>query len=49
LKQKGMKLDFGAIGKGYSANKAKLVMEQNQIRNGIVNAGGDLISWGKNK
>ncbi len=49
LKHKGMKLDFGAIGKGYSANKAKLIMEQNQIQNGIVNAGGDLISWGKNK
>lgn len=39
LKNKGMKLDFGAIGKGYSANKAKLIMEQNQIKNGVVNAG----------
>jgi thiamine biosynthesis lipoprotein len=49
LKHKGMKLDFGAIGKGYSANRAKLIMEQNHIENGIVNAGGDLISWGGNE
>ncbi len=47
LKEKGMKIGFGAIGKGYAANKAKQIMEMmNGIDGGVVNAGGDLISWG---
>lgn len=48
LTMKGMKLDFGAIGKGYAANKAKAVMYTIGIHNGVVNAGGDLINWGLN-
>jgi len=47
LKEKGMKIGFGAIGKGYAANKAKAKMEALGIKNGVVNAGGDLITWGK--
>ncbi len=47
LSEKGMKIGFGAIGKGYAANKAKQVMQSTGIVNGVVNAGGDLISWGK--
>ncbi len=47
LKKEGMKISFGAIGKGYAANRAKLVLKQAGIANGLVNAGGDLISWGK--
>lgn len=47
LKEKGMSIGFGAIGKGYAADRAKLVMQNLGIRSGIVNAGGDLISWGK--
>lgn len=46
LKEKGMKIGFGAIGKGYAANKAKLVMQGFNIENGLINAGGDLIAWG---
>lgn len=46
LVAKGMKISFGAIGKGYAANRAKNIMLQNGIKNGMVNAGGDLISWG---
>ncbi len=46
LKEKGMKIGFGAIGKGYAANKAKMVMEQRGAKGGVVNAGGDLTSWG---
>lgn len=42
----GMKLGFGAIGKGYAAERAKAVMVQAGIRSGIVNAGGDLLCWG---
>ncbi len=47
LKEKNMKIGFGAIGKGYAANRAKKIMESMGIKNGVVNAGGDLISWGK--
>lgn len=47
LPEKGMKIGFGAIGKGYAANQARKVMETEGISNGVVNAGGDLIAWGK--
>ena len=47
LKTKGMKIGFGAIGKGYAANRAKKVMQEMGIKNGLVNASGDLITWGK--
>ena len=46
LKEKGMSIGFGAIGKGYAANQAKNVMMQYGIENGMVNAGGDLMAWG---
>jgi len=47
LKEKGMKIGFGGIGKGYAANKAKAKMLVMGIKDGVVNAGGDLITWGK--
>ena len=47
LKEQGMKIGFGAIGKGYAANRAKTIMQKMGIENGLVNAGGDLIGWGK--
>ncbi len=48
LKQEGMKIGFGAIGKGYSANKAKAVMEKIPgVLGGVVNASGDLMAWGR--
>lgn len=48
LKEKGMKIGFGAIGKGYAANRAKAIMKtMTGIHGGLVNASGDLISWGK--
>jgi thiamine biosynthesis lipoprotein len=46
LVEKGMKIGFGAIGKGYAAEQAKQVMLSNQSKSGVVNAGGDLIAWG---
>lgn len=47
LKEKGMKIGFGAIGKGYAANRAKALMSKLQgVHGGVVNASGDLISWG---
>lgn len=48
LKEEGMKIGFGAIGKGYAANRAKLLMEQMEgVYGGIINASGDLMMWGE--
>jgi thiamine biosynthesis lipoprotein len=49
LKNKGMKIGFGAIGKGYTANRCKKIMLELGIESGVVNAGGDLICWGTQK
>jgi thiamine biosynthesis lipoprotein len=46
LKEKGMRIGFGGIGKGYAAEKAKLLLQQKGINSGIVNAAGDLTAWG---
>lgn len=46
LKQKGMKISFGAIGKGYAADKAKELLVSKQVVGGIINAAGDLTTWG---
>ena len=46
LKHKGMRIGFGGIGKGYAAEKAKEIMKLNGVENGIVNASGDLTTWG---
>ncbi|WP_298418433.1 FAD:protein FMN transferase [uncultured Kordia sp.] len=46
LKQKGMKIGFGAIGKGYAADKAKKLLQSHNVQAGIINASGDLNTWG---
>lgn len=46
LKQKGMKISFGAIGKGYAADRAKALLVSKQVVGGIINAAGDLSTWG---
>ncbi len=46
LKEKGMRIGFGGIGKGYAAEMAKRIMKKNGVKSGIVNASGDLTAWG---
>lgn len=46
LKEKGMRIGFGGIGKGYAADCAKKVMVKAGVSSGIVNASGDLTVWG---
>lgn len=46
LKEKGMRIGFGGIGKGYAAERAKIILQQKGIESGIVNAAGDLTAWG---
>lgn len=47
LKERGMKIGFGGIGKGYAADKAKTLLIENGVASGIINASGDMNTWGK--
>jgi FAD:protein FMN transferase len=47
LKNKGMRIGFGGIGKGYAAERAKMVMKNLGCQSGVVNAAGDMTAWGK--
>jgi thiamine biosynthesis lipoprotein len=47
LKEKGMRIGFGGIGKGYAAERAKAVLKSLGVESGIVNASGDLCAWGR--
>lgn len=47
LKLEGMKIGFGAIGKGYAADKAKTLLISKGVSSGIINASGDMNTWGK--
>ena len=46
LKEKGMRIGFGGIGKGYAAEKTREWLRLQGIQAGIVNASGDLTTWG---
>jgi FAD:protein FMN transferase len=46
LKESGMRIGFGGIGKGYAAEMAKRLLQNNGVKSGIVNAAGDLVAWG---
>lgn len=46
LKEKGMRIGFGGIGKGYAAEMAKILLQSEGVNSGIVNASGDMTTWG---
>ena len=46
LKLEGMKIGFGATGKGYAADMGRSLMEAKGVKAGIVNASGDMTTWG---
>lgn len=48
LKKKKMRIGFGAIGKGYAADRAKELLISEGVVAGIINASGDMNTWGKN-
>jgi FAD:protein FMN transferase len=41
-----MRLNLGAIAKGYAVDKAIDILRENKIQNALINAGGDLKSIG---
>ncbi len=43
----GMKIGFGAIGKGYAADRARSKLQTMGVSAGIINASGDLTAWGQ--
>jgi thiamine biosynthesis lipoprotein len=47
LRNAGMKIGFGGIGKGYAADKAKQLLMSKGVKAGIINASGDMNTWGK--
>ncbi len=46
LARRGMKIGFGSIGKGYAADRGRDLLKRLGVQGGIVNASGDLSTWG---
>lgn len=46
LKERGMKIGFGSIGKGYAADRARTILQEQNVAGGIIDASGDLATWG---
>ena len=46
LTEKGMRIGFGGLSKGYAADRAKYTMQLMGVSSGVINAGGDLLTWG---
>ncbi|MGA9637465.1 FAD:protein FMN transferase [Flavobacterium sp.] len=46
LQLKGMKIGFGALGEGYATDKCRNMMLIKGIKAGIINASGDMSTWG---
>lgn len=43
LKTKGMRLDFGGIGKGFAEDEMMKVLKQNGIKSALIEAGGNIV------
>jgi len=48
LKKRGMKLDLGAIAKGYIADQVVSVLNSNKVTTAIINLGGNIYVMGNN-
>lgn len=46
LTKTGMRIGFGAIGKGYAADRVRAMLQGEGVRSGVINASGDLTAWG---
>jgi thiamine biosynthesis lipoprotein len=46
LKEKGMRIGFGANIKGNPADRAKYILQLQEVSSGVINTGGDLLTWG---
>lgn len=48
LESEGMKVDLGAIAKGYAADEAARILKENGVSNAIINLGGNVMTIGGN-
>ncbi|WP_407517623.1 FAD:protein FMN transferase [Elizabethkingia anophelis] len=46
LRNPGIKIGFGSIGKGYAADKTRDLMKSMGVKAGIIDASGDISTWG---
>ena len=46
LREPGMRIGFGGIGKGYASERVRTLLQKEGYSSGIVNAAGDLAAWG---
>ncbi|RYY35314.1 MAG: FAD:protein FMN transferase [Sphingobacteriaceae bacterium] len=46
LQQDGMRISFAGLSKGYAADRAKYMLQMEEVSSGVINAGGDLLAWG---
>ena len=46
LKEEGMRIGFASISKGYAADRAKYILQLRGVSSGVINVGGDLLTWG---
>jgi thiamine biosynthesis lipoprotein len=49
LKQPGMRLDLGAIAKGYAADEAIRIVRREGIERALIDLGGNVFVWGEKK
>ncbi|TWR29661.1 FAD:protein FMN transferase [Mucilaginibacter pallidiroseus] len=46
LTNSDMRIGFGALSIGYAADRARYILQMEGISSGVINAGGDLVTWG---
>jgi len=46
LNEPGMRISFAANSKGYATDRAKYVLQMSGVSSGVINAGGDILTWG---
>ncbi len=46
LSKEKMRVGFGANSKGYATDRAKYILQMAGVSSGVINAGGDLLTWG---
>jgi thiamine biosynthesis lipoprotein len=49
ITEEGVKIGFGGIGKGYAADATARLLQKQGVKNGVINASGDLFAWGKDE
>ena len=48
LSKEGMRIDLGALAKGYIADKLKEFLEEQGVQSGMINLGGNILTIGEN-